>query len=55
MRINVPKFTYLYGVTSKRTHYEKLRLSHYNDESAEPTSSTDAIFDIIGNFGTVQA
>ncbi len=29
-------------------------INHCNDESVEPTSSTEAIFDIIGTFGTVQ-
>ncbi len=30
-------------------------ISHCNDESVEPASSTEAIFDITGNFGTVQS
>ncbi len=41
------------SITS-RTYYEILQsISHYNDESVEPTSSTEAIFDIIGTFGTI--
>ncbi len=46
---------YPYSLTSKRAHYGILIVpSHCNDESAEPFSSTKAIFDIIGTFDTVQ-
>ncbi len=30
------------------------KISNFNDESVEPASSTEKIFDIIGIFGTVQ-
>ncbi len=43
--------TYPYSITSKRTHGI---LSYGNNESVEPTSSPEAIFDIIRTFGTVQ-
>ncbi len=29
-------------------------MNHRNDESVEPTIFTEAIFDIIGTFGTIQ-
>ncbi len=46
--------TYPCGITLKRTHYEILRVSHCYVESVGPTSSTEAIFDIIDTFGTIQ-
>ncbi len=38
----------------KNTLWNIKSISHCNDESVEPTTSTEAIFDIIGTLGTIQ-
>ncbi len=49
-------FTYPYSINYKKnTLWNITSISHCNDESVEPTGSTEAIFDIIGMSSTVQS
>ncbi len=53
--VNVPKshLSLQYNF-KKNTLWNIKKISHSNDEFVEPTSYTEAIFDIIGTLGTVQ-
>ncbi len=55
IHVNVPKF-HLFSQYNfkKNTLWNIKSKSHCNDESVEPTSSNEAIFNVIGTFETVQ-
>ncbi len=49
LHVNVPKSHLSLQYNFKRNTLRNIkRISHCNDESIEPTSSTESIFDIIG-------
>ncbi len=52
--VNVPKSHLCLQYNFKKNTLRYIKsISHCNDESVEHISSTEAIFDIIGTFGTV--
>ncbi len=55
IHVNAPKSHLSLQYNFKKdTLWNIKRISHSNDESVEPTSSTEVIFYITGTFGTVQ-
>ncbi len=55
IHVNLPKsYLSLQHNFKKNTLWNIKSISHCNDESVEPTSFTEAIFDIISTFGTIQ-